>query len=457
MNHILYNGKIVTGDGMINAAVIIEGERISKIVPEDRMPEDMGQEFPGYRLTDLQGKAVFAGGIDAHVHFREPGMTQKADMHSESMAALKGGVTSFIDMPNTNPPTVSAKALSDKLNAAENRSYANYGFHIAATNGNIDEIRTIIAEGKEGITKSDFGGIKVFMGSSTGNMLVDDPKTLQEIFEIKEKEILVHCEDEKTIRENLRQAENEYGEDIPFSMHSSIRSRRACILSSLKALETAMQSGTRLHLLHVSTMEETEMLRAAKISNHNITGETSANYLWFTDRDYDTLGSLIKCNPSIKTENDRKAIINALKNRTIDTIGSDHAPHLLSEKQRKYMSSPSGIPSIQQSLQVLVSVALEEDIPLSVIASVFSEKAAEIFGIKDRGKIKEGYFADLAIVDTDAVQTIEDVAYKCGWCPYQGNALRGKITDVFINGRHVIENSVLTDNIPHGKKLVFNR
>ena len=454
-NYILHNGKIVTGEGITEGSVFIGDGRIRSIVPVDKMPEDPSSSCPGYKVIDLGGKAVFAGGIDAHVHFREPGMTHKADIRSESLAALTGGVTSFIDMPNTNPPTTSAKALAAKLELAEGRSFANYGFHIGATNDNFGEILEILEKGKDGVTGRDFGGIKIFMGSSTGNMLVDNEAALEKFFGIKEKVILVHCEDEKTVRENLLQAEKEYGEDIPVRMHEQIRSRRACILSSAKALETALKYGTRLHLLHISTMEETEMLRAARLSSGTITGETSANYLYFSDKDYDTLGTLVKCNPSIKTESDRAAVRAALKNGIIGTAGSDHAPHLRSEKDRKYLSAPSGIPSVGQSLQVLLTVAFESDIPLTKIAAAFSEKASEIFGIRDRGKIREGYFADLAVVDTDVFQTIDEVAYKCGWSPYQGRTLRGRITDVFINGRHVVENSVLADTTPHGEKIIF--
>ena len=458
MDYLLYNGRIITSESEKAGAIVIRGEKIGKIIPEeDFTVTDPGKDYPGCEAIDLGGKAVFAGGIDAHVHFREPGMTWKADMESESRAALAGGVTSFIDMPNTRPATVSAETLAEKIALAEGRCYANFGFHIGATNDNFDEIREILDHGKNGITKNDFGGIKVFMGSSTGNMLVDDDKTLRRIFGIKEKEILVHCEDEKTIRENLRKAEEEFGEDIPFGMHENIRSRRACILSSAKALEMAMECGTRLHLLHISTMEETEMLRAAKITGRDITGETSANYLYFCDDDYARLGSRLKCNPSIKTGNDRAALRNALKNGLIDTIGSDHAPHLLSEKQKGYLSAPSGLPSLQQSLQVLLTVAFAEDIPLTRIASVFSEKAAAIFGIKDRGRIKEGYFADLAIVDTDAMARTDEAAGKCGWSPYLGETLRGRITDVFINGRHAVRNGIVSEGPPPGRKIVFER
>lgn len=459
MGYILYNGKTVTGEGITEATVIINGQRIERIIPGNAPVHDPEGRYKGFETIDLHGKYIMAGGIDAHVHFREPGLSYKADICSESRAAVAGGVTSFIDMPNTKPATTSADALSEKLEMAEGRAYANYGFHLGATNGNLDEIRKIIAGGKQGVSGKDFGGIKIFMGSSTGNMLVDDDNALDALFGIKEKEILVHCEDEGTIRKNLLKAENLYGEEIPFERHCDIRSREACILSSAKALDLAVKHGTRLHLLHISTSEELEMVRSAKKKDSGITAETSANYLWFCDKDYGRLGSLIKCNPSIKTGNDRAALRKALKDGLIDTIGSDHAPHLMEEKERKYLTAPSGIPSIQQSLQVLLTVARAENIPLSRIASVFSEKAADMFGIRDRGYLKEGYFADLAVVDTDTYMEIssEEIAGKCGWSPYTGEKLSGRITDVFVNGRRVIKDSAFTPELPCGQRLVFDK
>ena len=459
MGYLLYNGKLVTGEGIKEAAIFIDGEKISRIIPADKLEDGFPKNHTEYETIDLNGKLVFAGGIDAHVHFREPGLTHKADIGTESLAAVKGGITSFIDMPNTKPATVTASALAEKLALAEGRAFANYGFHIGATNDNFREIETILETGKDGITGKDFGGIKVFMGSSTGNMLVDDDETLRKIFGIKEKEILVHCEDEETVRENFRRAEEEFGDAIPFERHPAIRSRKACILSSIKALETAIELGTRLHLLHVSTREEAEMVRAAKLSSDNITAETSANYLWFTDQEYHRLGAMMKCNPAIKTPEDRQALRQALRDGVIDTAGSDHAPHMKEEKDRKYPVCPSGVPSIQQSLQVLLTVADEEDIPLSRIASAFSEKAADIFGIKDRGYLKEGYYADLAIVDMDAVQTVtsEGLAYKCGWSPYENETLKGVVTDVFVNGQRVVKDSVQASMKPLGQRLVFEK
>lgn len=459
MKYLLYNGKTVTGEGVKEEAVAIDGGRIEKTVPASEITPGFLGSHGEYQAVDLGGKLVFAGGIDAHVHFREPGMTHKADISSESRAAVAGGVTSFIDMPNTVPATISAKALAGKLGMAAGRSYANYGFHLGATDENLPEIMEILRTGKDGISGKDFGGIKVFMGSSTGNMLVEDGAVLDSIFGIKEKEILVHCEDEKTIRANTAAAEKEYGNGIPFRMHSVIRSREACILSSARALELAGKHGTRLHLLHISTEEEIEMVRRARMSGCMVTAETSSNYLWFCDSGYGKLGSRMKCNPSVKTSGDRAALRKALKDGLIDTIGSDHAPHLPGEKERGYLTAPSGMPSVQQTLQVLLTVAAEDGIPLERIASVFSEKAAVLFGIRDRGFIRPGYAADLTIVDPDATVTIgrEDILYKCGWSPYEGVSLRGKVTDVFVNGKHVVKDSAFSGEGPAGEKLIFEK
>lgn len=470
---LLHNATVATAEAVRTGSVSVCRDRIDEVwypdedgnieicgktVPYAMLRGEYLRLHPDAAVMEVDGKVLMAGGIDAHVHFREPGMTAKADIGTESRAAVHGGVTSFIDMPNTNPPTVSAERLADKLRLAEGRAYANFGFHIGATNSNFEEIAAL-AEGRaSAISPEDFAGIKVFMGSSTGNMLVDDVSSLGNIFSIRTRPVLVHCEDETLIREGLAEAAEKYGDDIPFSMHETIRSRKACIRSSARALELAMEHGTRLHLLHISTAEEVRMAEAARNTSGNITTETSVNYLWFSDKDYERLGSRIKCNPSIKTESDRAALRQALKEGLIDTIGTDHAPHLLEEKERKYTGAPSGMPSIQFSLPVLITVAQEEDIPLSRIASVFSEKAAEMFGIMDRGCIRKGYYADIVIADPDKEFTVtgDSIQSRCGWSPYEGYRLKGAICDVFVNGRHVIAGGVATEEGPAGKKLIFN-
>ncbi len=456
MGYLLYNGIAVTGGTISEGIIRIEGDRIKDII----LTENSGNiaarilaDNPGLEGIDLGKRHVFAGGIDAHVHFREPGMTHKADMASESAAAVLGGVTSFIDMPNTNPPTVTVERLLEKLETAKGRTYANYGFHLGATNGNAEEIASAIKKCPE-----RFGGIKVFLGSSTGNMLVNDKNAIEHLFRIKEKEILVHCEDESIIRQGLEDAKEKYGEDIPFRAHSEIRSREACLDSSMRAVDLAMKYGTRLHMLHISTSTELLMLYHTKQRYPAVTVETSANYLWFTDKDYDRLGSRIKCNPSIKTEADRMILRDAFLEGTIDTIGTDHAPHTEMEKEGKYTEVPSGMPSIQQSFQVLLTLFGNTPEGLCRIASAFSEKPAEIFGISGRGSLKTGNYADIVVVDSgkEFPVTKECLAYKCGWSPYEGARLKGSIDYVFVNGRLAVrEGRLIKDASPAGRELVF--
>ena len=380
---LLENVTIVTSEREETGSIAIENGKIAAVLyssEENYQHEVWKYSKQAEETVKLEGKHVIAGGIDAHVHFREPGLTHKADMATESLAAVAGGVTSVIDMPNTSPTTTSAQTLQQKITLAKEKSVAKIAFHIGATNDNVEEICRLIAEGDQetGITPDDIAGVKVFMGSSTGNMLVDESQTLEKLFSIKEKPVLVHCEDESTIKENLAKAIETYGEDIPFREHENIRSRKACIKSSIKALEMAMKHETRLVLCHISTKEEIQMVRAAKATNPNIVAETSCNYLWFCNEDYDRLGSKAKCNPSVKGADDRKALREALASGAIDTIGSDHAPHLPQEKAAPYCKAPSGLPSIQQSLPVLLTIAHEEGIPLTRIAAVFSENASNI-------------------------------------------------------------------------------
>ena len=442
---ILHKATIVTSAKEGIGTIVVENGRISDIFYSDNEDfdyriEKVIKENPEAEVWNLEGKHIIAGGIDAHVHFREPGLTHKADMQTESQAAIAGGVTTVFDMPNTSPATISAERLKDKIMLAKGRTSGKIGFHIGATNVNASQISSLVRNGDPvtGLKPEDIAGVKVFMGSSTGNMLVDENETLDELFSISEKPVLVHCEDEATIKANLAAAIEKYGEEIPFAEHENIRSRRACIKSSIKALELAIKHGTKLVLCHISTKEEIEMARAAKANNPEIIAETSCNYLWFSNEDYSRLGSLVKCNPAVKTPSDRAALREALANGLIDTIGSDHAPHLLSEKDGTYVKAPSGLPSIQQSLPVLLTIAHQEGIPLTRIASVFSEKAADLYRLK-RGKIKRGYEADLVIFDNtkEFIVRNEDQLSKCGWTPYEGVTLRGVIEKVLIDGAPV--------------------
>lgn len=442
---LLKDATLITAGKVGKGSIVIDSDRIQEVWWADS--EDYGfrtdmfiRKNPEAEVSDLTGKHIIAGGIDAHVHFREPGLTHKADMATESRAAAAGGVTTVFDMPNTRPATIDAGRLAEKIKMAEGRSVTNIGFHIGATNENASQIAGLVKNGdpQTGLKPSDIAGVKVFMGSSTGNMLVDEEGTLAELFSIREKPVLVHCEDEETIRRNTEKAIEKYGEDIPFSEHENIRSRMACIRSSIKALELAIKYGTRLTLCHISTKEEIEMVRAAKLNNPEIIAETSCNYLWFSNEDYDRLGSKVKCNPAVKTPTDREALRAALRDGLIDTIGSDHAPHLLSEKDAPYTKAPSGLPSIQQTLPVLLTIARQEGIPLEKIASAFSEKAAEVYGLQ-RGKIQEGWHADLVVVDLEKEFTVraEDQLSKCGWTPYEGEKLYGVIEEVIINGKNI--------------------
>lgn len=443
---LLYNATVVTAEKEAVGSVLVIDSTIEEVIFSDR--EDYGfrvdrimKQHEGLEVINLEGKWLMAGGIDAHVHFREPGLTHKADMETESLAAAAGGVTYVMDMPNTNPATTTAQALKEKLELAKGRTTGKIAFHIGATNSNAEDIVRLIQEGdvSAGICPDDIAGVKVFMGSSTGNMLVDDNSTLARLFAISGKPVLVHCEDEQTIKANLEKAVEKYGEEIPFREHENIRSRSACIKSSIRALEMTIKHGTRLVLCHISTKEEMEMVRAAKLSNPSIIAETSCNYLWFCNEDYDRLGSRVKCNPSVKRPQDREALRQGLADGLIDTIGSDHAPHLLSEKENKYGKAPSGLPTIQQSLPVLLTIARQEEIPLTRIASVFSEKASELYGLKT-GKIAKGYAADLVVFDLNKEFTVraEDQKGRCGWTPYEGETLNGVIEMVLVDGEKVI-------------------
>ena len=443
---LLYNATVVTAEKEAVGSVLVIDSTIEEVIFSDR--EEYGfrvdrimKQYEGLEVINLEGKWLMAGGIDAHVHFREPGLTHKADMATESLAAAAGGVTYVMDMPNTNPATTTAQALKEKLELAKGRTTGKIAFHIGATNSNAEDVLRLIQEGdaSAGICPDDIAGVKVFMGSSTGNMLVDDNSTLARLFAISGKPVLVHCEDEQTIKENLEKAVEKYGEEIPFREHENIRSRSACIKSSIRALEMAIKHGTRLVLCHISTKEEMEMVRAAKLTNPSIIAETSCNYLWFSNEDYDRLGSRVKCNPSVKRPQDREALRQGLADGLIDTIGSDHAPHLLSEKENKYGKAPSGLPTIQQSLPVLLTIARQEEIPLTRIASVFSEKASELYGLKT-GKIAKGYAADLVVFDLNKEFTVrtEDQKGRCGWTPYEGETLNGVIEMVLVDGERVI-------------------
>ena len=442
MRFTLHNAVLVTARSVTRGSLTVDNGRIAAI----RSEAEAFNAEPG-TLIDLQGRLLFAGGIDAHVHFREPGLTHKADIASESRAALLGGYTAFIDMPNTLPPATTPERLREKCTLAAGRSWCHYAFHRGAANGPGTEV----PQPEEGISPA----LKVFLGSSTGDMLVDDPATLGGLFRLGDTPILIHSEDEGIIRANLAAARERYGDDIPVALHPLIRSREACIASTRRALDAALREGTRLHILHVSTREEVEMIREAKKSSPRITAETSVNYLWFSDRDYERLGTRLKCNPAVKTALDRAALLEAVRDGTIDTIGSDHAPHLIEEKNRPYTLAPSGMPSIQEALPALMTLAREQDIPLPRIASLISEKAAEIFRIAGRGHLAVGQAADHTVIDPDSPWRVGTPAYKCGWTPYEGARFTARVTDVWLDGHHAVADGNIIGQ-PSGQPLSFN-
>lgn len=423
-------------------SVLIEGRRIGRVIHASE--PDYGEQL---RTAAAEADDIIEGGhdacllpgvIDDQVHFREPGATHKGCIASESAAAVLGGTTSFMDMPNNNPPAVTLDALEEKYGIAEHDSYANYSFYIGATNDNIDELRHADSH--------HICGIKVFMGSSTGNMLVDSEQALEDIFSIKHMLIATHCEDETTVRLNLEKAKAKYGEArIPFSAHPRIRSRQACLMSSAKAVELAERHGTRLHILHVSTADELKMIADARKSHPGISAEVCVHYMWFDNRDYDRYGSFIKCNPAIKEPSDRDAITAAVRDGLVQAVATDHAPHLLREKQQDYLHSPSGLPTVQHSLQMMLQLAEQGHFSMEQAVRMMSHSPADLFRTDRRGYIREGYWADLVIVRRRPFTVSkENTAYRCGWSPLEGVTFDWTVTDTFVNGTQVVRDSRLT-------------
>lgn len=426
MDYIIHNGTIVNEGTMRQGDLYIRNGRIAASEKELHNPQH-------FDATDCY---VMPGVIDTHVHFREPGLTNKADFDTESRAALAGGVTSVIDMPNTKPQTTTLEALKAKEALAATKSHVNYGFMLGATNDNLDTLLSIPVE--------RYAAIKLFLGSSTGNMLVNDPTVLDRLFKESHKLIVAHCEEEGIIQANLR---NCLCADATAALHPKIRTTEACFVSTYKAIERARKYGTRLHIAHISTATELSLLSNQELTEKHITAEVTPNHLWFDDRDYEQLGNLIKCNPAIKSPDDRLALWAALQDGLIDTIATDHAPHTLEEKQRPYFEAPGGIPSIQHSLQMMLEsifspTALNQDnysdylnewFPL--VVSKMCHNPATIFGIKERGFLRPGYHADVVIVEPSEVEiTPESLLYKCGWSPLTGSTLHTRIRQVFLGG-----------------------
>lgn len=461
MATLIKNGTIVNNGLSFKGSLLIIGNKISRILIEREFetPElyaqavtELEHSIPTEQLTqiDAQDLHVLPGIIDDQVHFREPGNTAKATIESESKAAVLGGVTSFMDMPNNNPPAVTWEALENKYSLAAEKSYANYSFYLGATNDNIEEIKQV--------DKNQICGIKVFMGSSTGNMLVNNPQTLTDIFRFSPVLIATHCEEEQIIQENLSHYKTEYGEHIPFEMHPAIRSRQACIQCSERAIHLAIENHSRLHILHISTVEEIAMIGEAKQINPKISGEVCVHYMWFNKDDYAKYGSQIKCNPAIKEASDMLAIRQGVKEGIIDVVATDHAPHLKEEKNRPYLTAPSGLPLVQHSLQLMLELYKQGIFTIEEVVKKMSHGPAECFDIKQRGYLKEGYFADITLVNLqqpDRLSTLHP-AYKCGWSPFEEYTFSSSVIHTFVNGVQVVKNGKLT-GLKKSMRLEFDR
>lgn len=439
---LIKNASIINEGSISKADLLIENELISKV----------GTNIPVkdyYKVIDADGLYLMPGMIDDQVHFREPGVTYKADIYTESKAAVAGGITSFMEMPNTKPNTVTQELLEDKYKLAAEKSLANYSFFMGATNDNLEEV---LKTDREKVC-----GVKVFMGSSTGNMLVDNTETLEKLFSSFKGLIASHCEDEGTIRENERLAKEKYGEDVPMNMHPKIRSAEACYLSSSKAVELAKKNGARLHILHISTAKELELFdNSIPLKEKKITAEACIHHMYFDDSYYDSKGSLIKWNPAVKTIDDRNAIIEGINNNKIDVIATDHAPHTLEEKQNKYFSAPSGGPLVQHALLALFELWKEGKFSLEKIVQKTSHSVADLFNIKKRGYIREGYYADIVLVDPAKNTAVkkDNILYKCAWSPFEGHQFSSQIMYTFVNGNLAYENGTINEN-SRGQRLRF--
>ena len=446
MNRILIkNAKIVNEGAIFEGDLLIEDKFIKEIA------ESISPKSADVKIIDAEGSFLIPGAIDDQVHFREPGLTHKGTIETESKAAVAGGITSFIEQPNTVPNAVTQELLEEKYKRASEVSYANYSFMMGGTNDNLEEVLKT--------NPKNVAGIKLFLGSSTGNMLVDNEAVLENIFSSTPMLIAVHCEDEATIKANLEKYKEEYGDDIPVKFHPLIRSAEACYISSSRAIELAKKTGARLHVFHVSTAIETDLFtNKIPLEDKKITAEVCVHHLWFSDADYEKKGSLIKWNPAVKTAEDRQALWNALLDDRIDVIATDHAPHTLEEKKNPYTSSPSGGPLVQHAVVAMFEAYHQKKISVEKIVEKMAHNPAKIFKIERRGFIKEGYYADLAIVNPGLPWNVkkENILYKCGWSPFEGVNFKSRITHTFVNGQLVYNNFKVKD-LRCGERLLFDR
>jgi len=454
MSEILIKEASIVNEGEIFlGSILVSGGKIHKIIRGT-----LTDELQGYQVIDGRNMYLLPGVIDDQVHFRDPGLTHKADLATESAAAVAGGVTSFMEMPNTNPQTTTLSLLEDKHEMAAGKSLANFSFYLGATNDNLDEIRQL--------DPSKSCGVKVFMGASTGNMLVDKVETLEGIFAESPVLIATHCEDEETIRRNISKYLNTYGESMPVKYHPQIRSAEACYKSSSLAVRLARKYKSRLHVLHLSTAKELELFEPVPFHMaKKITAEVCIHHLWFSEADYDRLGTHIKWNPAVKTADDRDHLLMAVLDNRLDVIATDHAPHTLAEKGNPYMNAPSGGPMVQHSLPAMLELSHRNLISLETVVEKMCHTPADLFQVSKRGYIREGYYADLVLVDPDDPWTVnrDNLYYKCGWSPMEGEVFKSKVITTIINGNIVYENNqgdpsqAIFHRVHHGMRLEFDR
>ena len=445
-NYLIKNAKIVNNGNITLGFVLVRGGIIRAVEHgEPGVQQDLAEEI------DAGEKYLLPGIIDDQVHFREPGLTHKAEIATESKAAVAGGTTSYMEMPNTRPQATSVKELEKKYRRAKEVSMANYSFYLGATNDNIEELKRV--------DPTKICGIKVFMGSSTGNMLVDDPKALEKIFAESPTLVATHCEDEPTIVKNTRKAQEKYGEDIPVSQHPLIRSEEACYLSSSLAVKLAGKYNTRLHVLHISTARELDLFQqGTDFEKKRITAEVCIHHLWFHDGDYERKGNLIKWNPAIKKMHDRDSLLAAVLNDKLDVIATDHAPHTIEEKQSKYMKAPAGGPMVQHSLTAMLELVHQGKISIEKVVEKMCHAPARLFGVKARGFIEPGYKADLVLVDIEQEWTVahKNIYYKCGWSPFEGETFHSKVTHTWVNGQLAYRDGLFNEMV-RGERLEFEK
>jgi len=445
------NTTLIRNAKIVNEGVIFEGDVLieDKIIVE--IAAQISPKLSSTKIIDAEGNYLIPGIIDDQVHFREPGLTHKGNIYTESRAAVAGGITSFIEQPNTIPNAITQEILEEKYQIAAEKSFTNYSFMMGGTNDNLEELLKT--------NPKNVAGIKLFLGSSTGNMLVDNEESLEKIFSSTKMLIAVHCEDEETIKENLAKFQEEYGDDIPVSAHPLIRSAEACYISSSKAIALAKKTGARLHVFHLSTAKEMELFtNKIPLEDKKITAEVCIHHLYFSDKDYAKKGNFIKWNPAVKTEKDRDALWEALLDDRIDVIASDHAPHTLEEKNQKYTKAPAGGPLVQHAVVAMFEMYHQGKISIEKIIEKMAHNPAKLFRIEKRGFIKVGYYADLAIINTSLPWTVnkDNILYKCGWSPFEGTNFKSRITHTFVNGTLVFSNAKVKE-VHAGERMTFDR